>query len=242
MSELIITSTDDANRKYPVHLSNNGELNLAKEDLMILLSPLTDLCDLDFNTPIEQYLLADGVCEQLPEDERMDNAFSIHEALFRLLSRYVQFSKSSVSDEELVMLNRDFEGESTHAVNESIKAFLPSILARINLINQWSPRSEIKLKITRIGEYIELSKPWVIPFSEPGLLVDFSHYVDHQATINENGSITFTHLVDADGNEFYSCIDTPYVRDDHIDYPFIQGLHADPEGDNWICLKPKFDS
>ncbi len=242
MTELTITSTDGANQKYPVYLSNNGELNLDEDDLLILSSPIIDAGDLDFNTAIERYLLADGSCEQFPEDERFDNAFSIHEALFRLLLRYVEFSKCPVSDEELVVLNQDFEGESTHAVNESIKAFLPSILARINLINQWSPRPEIELKITGIGEYIKLSKPWLIPFSEPGLLVDFSYYVDHQATINENGTITFTHLVDADGNDLDSRIDIPFERDDHIEYPFVTGLHADPEGDNWICLKPQLDS
>lgn len=223
--------------KIDIKLTCSNSLELGQEHL-VAFERVTSRELADAQVDISAFLLPEDTLELVDEAEREDAFYSFCMAQTKLFHRLMEFTGCTMTQAEFDMLNEvSIANISTQTLNDVIKINLPMILSRLARINEWSPRAVRTLNITQIGEYIQLQSPWVIPFADPGLIIDIEAYPQHTAKLREDGMLTYYTLTDVEGNEFYTANDEAFALEDgSVEYPYVHGIPAFSESDVWLCL------
>lgn len=217
-----------------------GNNYILKETDILSFQHVTNVALTPAEVEITPFLLPEGTLENIDEVNQEDALYSFCIALTKLLHRLVDLTGCEYTADEKAILERAPLGEvSTNEMNQVIKILMPMIVARLNVLNHWSPRKTDSLVITKIGEAITLSQPWVLPFSHPSITVDIDYYSSHTAKIREDGMVTYVSVIEPDGKEIFTANNHKEVLSDGcVQYPFVHGIPVFSESTNWFCIKP----
>lgn len=225
--------------RIEIKLSKGNDYQLMGDDL-VSFTRVTNKVLKPVSVDIKPFLLPNGTLEAIDEADREDAFYSFCTAPTKLLHRLINFTGFDFTDEETMCFNSIAINEaSTALVNEILTLLVPSIIARINVLNEWSPRKTGELHITEIGDAIELSKPWFLPFAHPCSIIDMDYYPSHSAKIREDGMVTYVSVTAPDGVEAFTANDYEEILPDgSVNYPYVHGIPAFSEGTTWFCVKP----
>lgn len=217
-----------------------GNGYLLTDDDLLDFKRVTNAAIEPVDIDIRPYLLPKGTLEAIPEADREDAFYSFCTAPTKLLNKLVNFTGCDFTDDEKAQYDSVVLGEPTTAlINEILSLLIPAIIARLNVLNQWSPRKTGELHITQVGDAIELSTPWILPFAHPSTIIDMDYYLSHTAKIREDGMVTYVSVTDPDGIEGFTANDhEETLSDGSVNYPYIHGIPAFSEDGTWYCVKP----
>ena len=220
-------------------LSKGNDYTLTDDDFLDF-TPVTNDVLQPVNVDISAFLLPDGTLEAIDELDREDAFYSFCIAPTKLLHRLIDFTGCDFTHEEKAQFESTSMNEaSTAHINEVLTFLIPAIITRLNVLNEWSPRKTGELHITRIGDAIELSTLWVLPFAHPSGIVDIDYYQSHTAKIREDGMVTYVSVTDPDGFEGFTTNEHEEILPDgSVNYPYLHGIPVFSEDSTWYCIKP----
>lgn len=209
--------------RFDVKLTKGNSYMLTEDDILSF-KPLNSDSLPPVEVDLEKFFLPEGTLEKITYNEQEGEFYSFCLAITALLYELISLTGCSLTKEEKKHTEKKApDSPSTFMINEIIKTFVPMIISRLTLINDWSPRKAGYLNITQIGETRLLTNPWELPFSDPGLSIDMNFYISHTAKIGEDGMVTYTSVTEPDGLELF---------------PSEISIPAFVESAPWVCVKP----